>query len=75
LDRAVALPSRVDWVVCWPDVQAKQLIVRTTRVPCWWAAVMIEVTFELVQPPQPVVAVPSGSSFMRLPFLSAPTLK
>jgi hypothetical protein len=36
---------------------------------------MIEVSFELVQPPQPVVAVPSGSCFIRSPFASAPTLK
>ena len=75
LSLAVGLPSSAPWSWAWPVDHAITLIVSTTRVPLAWAALMIEVIFELVQPPQPVVGEPSESSFSRLPFLSAPTLK
>ena len=51
------------------------MTVRTTRVPLWWAALMTWVMLELVQPPHPVVLVPSASFFLRLPFAVAPTEK
>ena len=44
-------------------------------MPRWWAALMTAVIEELVQPPQPVVLVPSASFFLRLPFDVAPTEK
>ncbi len=57
------------------ELQAKQETVRTTRVWWSWAALMIEVIFELVQPAQPVVAEPSAFRLARLPLLVQPTLK
>ena len=56
-------------------LQAKHETVRTTRVWCSWAALMIEVILELVQPAQPVVAVPLLFRLSRLPVLVQPTLK
>ena len=73
--RAVELPSSAPWVLAWLEVQAKTEIVSTTRVPFWWAALMMLVSRELVQPPQPVVTDPSLLRFSRLPARSAPTEK
>ena len=73
--RAVALPRIAFWTLAWVDVQANTETVRTTRVPRWCAALMTAVIDELVQPPHPVVLVPSASFFLRLPFEFAPTEK
>ncbi len=75
VSRAEPLPSSARWTFAWAVVQAKTLTVSTTRVPCWWALEMTDVRLELVQPPQPVVFVPSGSFLRRLPARSAPTEK
>ena len=68
-------PSSAFWTDASEVVQAKTLSVRTTRVPCAWALLMTDVMEELVQPPQPVVVVPSLFFLRRLPFASAPTEK
>ena len=75
LRRALALPRSAFWTAAWPDVQAKTVSVSVTRLRFAWAALMIEVISELVQPAQPVVSEPSASRFFRLPFASAPTEK
>ena len=75
VERAVALPSRVACRVAPLLLQAKHEMVSTTRVWFWCAVLMIEVIFELVQPPQPVVSVPSGSVLSSPPVERHPTLK
>ena len=50
-------------------------MVSTTRVRFSWAALMTLVIFELVQPLQPTVVVPSPFRFWRLPAASMPTPK
>ena len=55
--------------------QPKLWTVSTTRVWLAWAAEMMLVIFELVQPLQPTVVVPSLLRFWRLPVASAPTPK
>ena len=62
-------------MAAWLLVQANADTVRTTRVWWRWAAWMTLVSFELVQPPQPVVVRPLASFFRRFPLRSAPTLK
>src|SRR5262245_19893925 len=69
VERAVELPSSAAWRAAPPPLQAKHEIVRTTRVWFWWAALMIEVIFELVQPAQP------DSVLSSWPFERHPTLK
>ena len=55
--------------------QPKLWIVRTTRVWLRWAAEMMLVRRELVQPLQPTVVEPSAFRFWRLPAPSAPIPK
>ena len=71
----MALPRSARWTRAWLLVHANTLTVSTTRVPLRWAALITGVMLELVQPPQPVVRVPSASRFLRLPLSVAPTEK
>ena len=75
LARAVELPRKCFWRSSWPEVQPKLWMVRTTRVRFSWAVLMRLVIFELVQPLQPTVVVPSLFRFWRLPAASMPTPK
>ena len=59
----------------WLEVQAKLCTVSTTRVWFVWAALMTLVSFELVQPLQPTVVVPSVFFLSRPPVEVAPTPK
>src|SRR6478735_4580733 len=73
--RADAEPRRLFWRFR-PDVfQPKLWIVRTTRVWLRWAAEMMLVSRELVQPLQPTVVEPLEFRFWRLPDPSAPIPK
>ena len=69
------LPRSAFWTLAWLVVQAKALTVSTTRVPSAWAALITRVMRELVQPPQPVVSVPSRSRFLSAPLAVTPTEK
>ena len=75
LSRAAEVPRSAFWTFACELVHAKTLRVSTTRVPRECALLMTEVMDELVQPPQPVVVVPSRFFLRRLPLESAPTEK
>ena len=75
MPRAAGLPRRLACVDAPALLQAKQLMVRTTRVPWACAWLMTEVIRELVQPAQPVETEPSTLRFQRPPELVQPTLK
>ena len=72
--RAVGLPSSCSWrsAAARPG---ETHTVSTTRVPFVWAALMIEVIRELVQPPQPVVGDAVGVELQEVAVVSEPTLK